>query len=292
MSRVLHLCSKISNAGTRTFHNGRCMLGFWEPERSNYPVVYDDVEKRKNLSLLERFKARCRDFKVESTLLLKEMRNIFNIYPNMIIPDVEDVIWKFDGTLDSRKQWVLTCDSDYNEGFSTAKLDFTRTGTGLFHGYLSPRVPKDGSIGRAGYCNITTIRKTKSFQRKATYDFSGYNSFVLRVRGDGRCYMLNVLQKGEFDITWNHAFHYFLQTTGGPYWQHVKVPFAKFLFATKGVIQNDQEPMPTSTITNFGITLGDKIEGPFQLEIDYIGVCYDPAVFESCAYETVDIRDL
>lgn len=34
------------------------------------------------------------------------------------------------------------------------------------------------------------------------------------------------------------------------------------------------------------ITLGDKINGPFKLEIDWIGVDYDPSFQEELAYES------
>jgi NADH dehydrogenase [ubiquinone] 1 alpha subcomplex assembly factor 1 len=34
-----------------------------------------------------------------------------------------------------------------------------------------------------------------------------------------------------------------------------------------------------------GISAGDKINGPFHLEIDYIGLEFDPSHKESFAYE-------
>lgn len=38
-------------------------------------------------------------------------------------------------------------------------------------------------------------------------------------------------------------------------------------------------------INTIGFTLGDKADGPFQLEIDHIGVCKDYTHTEEFAYE-------
>lgn len=51
---------------------------------------------------------------------------------------------------------------------------------------------------------------------------------VIKLRGDGRAYLLNIASEGQFDIWWNDIFHYILYTRGGPHWQIAKVKFYNF----------------------------------------------------------------
>jgi len=48
--------------------------------------------------------------------------------------------------------------------------------------------------------------------------------------------------------------------------------------------------LPLYRITNFGITVSDKADGPFQLEIDYIGAEFDPTHHEETAYEMYEVQ--
>lgn len=261
---------------------------FYEHPRESFPKVYHKPPP--NLTFLEKLRLAAREFRGEFKLLYKELREDYSfLHTTHIVPNEDDVVWKFDGTEKSVDQWIVNCDRDYSVGYSIAKLELSSSGTGVFHGVLDTRVPKDGKTERSGYCNITTIRKLKSFKREDFYDWTKYNELVLRVRGDGRTYMLNILQRGYWDITWYDMFNYMLYTRGGPYWQVVRIPFAKFVHSSKGQIHENQYNMTESRVTNFGITLADKKPGPFRLEIDYIAVCYNPELFETFAYEQYNV---
>ena len=64
-----------------------------------------------------------------------------------------------------------------------------------------------------------------------------------------------------------------------------QIPFSKFYMTSKGRIHDSQQAVPLNRITSFGITAGDKNNGPFRLEIDYIGLERDPTHTEISAYE-------
>ncbi|KAF0291440.1 Complex I intermediate-associated protein 30, mitochondrial [Amphibalanus amphitrite] len=182
------------------------------------------------------------------------------------------------------RDWVVTSDRDNDEGNSWGELVLGRNGKAVLRGTLDTTVPRDGSKQRTGYCNMRCLRPQKSFKRDSFFDWSQYTHVVLRVRGDGRSYMLNLAAMGYFDIMWNDIFSYPLYTRGGPYWQVTRIPFSKFFLTSKGRIQDKQSPLTQDRITSVGITAGG-VSGPFQLEIDYIGLEMDPRHGEDFAYE-------
>lgn len=62
------------------------------------------------------------------------------------------------GKSDDISQFIVTNDSDHNEGYSHSTFEKSPAGYGLFSGQLSSNVPKQGQLTKAGYCNITSKR--------------------------------------------------------------------------------------------------------------------------------------
>ncbi|CAK9808887.1 Complex I intermediate-associated protein 30, mitochondrial [Anthophora plagiata] len=242
------------------------------------------------LSHNRKFKKIRKEWKGEWEKHVQQLREKFNPHMKFIAPNEDDVVWKFNGTTNSLDQWVVNCDRDYGHGYSTAKLELSSNGTGIFHGVLDTRVAKDGRTTHAGYCNITSVPKYLSFRRKVPHDWTNYNELVLRVRGDGRCYLVNILSSKNIDITWFDAYNYIMYTRGGPYWQVIRIPFSKFVYTRKAELHEVQSPLTTNVVKNLGITIADKKPGPFRLEIDHISVCYNPTIYESFAYEMYDVE--
>ncbi|XP_023940002.1 complex I intermediate-associated protein 30, mitochondrial [Bicyclus anynana] len=254
-------------------------LLFWEKDRKG---GYDAKEK---VSTLQHIMKGFKEIKSEFKLLGEEAKEFLAADPLLIArPGETDLLWCFNEPK-VLEQFVTTSDSDHNQGYSSCSFSPSPAGRALFHGYLDTRVPKDGRVKKAGYCALRSQRTRKAFKREATYNWHLYNTLVVKLRGDGRSYLLNISCEGYYDITWNDIYHYVLFTRGGPYWQIAKIPFSKFILGSKGLIQDKQSRMRLDRVTHFGISCGDKIDGPFNLELEYIGLEFDPTHDEDFAYE-------
>lgn len=194
------------------------------------------------------------------------------------------VVWQFREKEDLDK-WILTSDKTIG-GRSEIFLKMSKNNrSALLYGTLSSEAPQDGESNQSGYCAMISRIPRGAFERKLSYDWSQFNTLYLRVRGDGRPWMVNIKQDTEFIQRKNQMYSYFMFTRGGPYWQEVKIPFSKFFFSNQGRIRDVQGPLILDKISSIGFTLSDKVDGPFFLEIDFIGVFTDPAHTEEFAYE-------
>ncbi|XP_012727723.2 complex I intermediate-associated protein 30, mitochondrial [Fundulus heteroclitus] len=194
------------------------------------------------------------------------------------------VIWEFRGP-DSLQEWTLSSDREIG-GQSEIHLKLGRNNETCFlYGTLQSAPPRDGETRYSGYCSMRSKQPLVSFDRKKHHDWSSFNTLHLRIRGDGRPWMVNIAAESYFTHQKDDLYSYFLYTRGGPYWQDVKIPFSKFFLTHRGRIQDNQHPLWLDKVNTIGFTLGDKADGPFQLEIDFIGVCKDYAHTEDFAYE-------
>ncbi|MCL4121654.1 UNVERIFIED_CONTAM: hypothetical protein GTU68_064833 [Idotea baltica] len=191
------------------------------------------------------------------------MKEKFDPDPIFVHPGDTDKVFDFK-TEEDLKLWMVSSDQDHNEGFSEGSLTISPTGHGLFSGNIDTRIPKDGTVTAAGYSNMTLIQPRRSFKREISFDWIPYSHLAMRIRGDGRRYLLTLKTAGTFDVSWFDMYIYVLYTRGGPYWQDVKIPFSKFLLNAKGRMQDKQHSIPLSRIKTLGLTAHWQCEWPFS----------------------------
>jgi NADH dehydrogenase [ubiquinone] 1 alpha subcomplex assembly factor 1 len=101
--------------------------------------------------------------------------------------------------------------------------------------------------------------------------------------------MLVLRTPDQYSLTQTYQHMYPIYTRGGPYWQLVKIPFSKFYHASHGRVSDRQVRFSPVNVRNIGITCMDDNDGPYSLELDYIGVVKDTEMYEDIAYETYKI---
>ncbi|KAH0568051.1 complex I intermediate-associated protein 30, mitochondrial [Cotesia glomerata] len=286
-THLIRSLNVIKKLNCKKFHTTCKVNNFYETNRKGgFPFLYDPKREEEPTTTVGEVKKACTDFIHELKLLKEETKENFRMDPPLCQrPGEVDIQWRFNGDPDEIYKWTVTSDKDYNLGYSTASLELTPNGTGLFSGVMDTRPIKDGKQKVGGYCNMRTRIMKKAFHVQDVLPWSGFTHLAMRIRGDGRTYTLNLHPKTTFDIMWNDLFNFVLYTRGGPYWQYVKIPFSKFLLSSKGRVQDIQGPAPVHNMSSFSITLSDQVPGPFRLEIDYIGIEQDAVFEEESAYE-------
>jgi len=183
--------------------------------------------------------------------------------------------------------FTISSDSTWGEGYSMGSLEASSAlNSAIFCGDLSTTVPQDGRLKRAGYSNMKLVTQRLAFGRIKFLDFDVYDAIVLRIRGDGRTYMFNIHTHEFLDVNWMDLYSFPVHTRGGPYWQDVVIPFSKFFLQHRGFVQDKQPEFMRDIVKNVSITIMDQINGPFHLEIEYIGLKKLQTMFKEInAYE-------
>nr|XP_034351126.1 complex I intermediate-associated protein 30, mitochondrial isoform X2 [Arvicanthis niloticus] len=138
-----------------------------------------------------------------------------------VIMEQARVVWQFREKEDLDK-WTVTSDKTIG-GRSEIFLKMSKNNrSALLYGTLSSEAPQDGDSNQSGYCAMISRIPRGAFERKLSYDWSQFNTLYLRVRGDGRPWMVNIKQDTDFIQRKNQIYSYFMFTRGGPYWQEIK----------------------------------------------------------------------
>ncbi|CAJ0591442.1 unnamed protein product [Cylicocyclus nassatus] len=258
------------------FPNKRGIEGY-DPELPLKDVIEEVPNVVREQTKLLKDELLSTEFTIEKTECLEDLGSVRQ--------DEARIEWKFD-TPEALARWRTGCDSDWNEGFSKVQFVPTDTNTALFKGHICTEVIKDGRIQRAGWATIK-LEDTKFLNRKKYLGkWRNFSHLLIKCRGDGRSYKVMLHAPMAIDMTWGDSFSYPLHTHGGPYWQYEKIPFSKFFHTVAGRIQDKQYKVNLENVSSLGIVLMDRIDGDFQLELDYIGVYNDRSHLEEFAYET------
>ena len=138
-------------------------------------------------------------------------------------------------------------------GVSDGRFKITDAGTLEFFGTLSLE-------NNGGFASVRT--------KPAELNLRAGDTIVVRLKGDGREYMLNLYTKSR-----QRAFSYraMLPTTKDE-WMEVKVLLEDFIPTAFGRRVQGLGPVEPSQINGLGFMLSDKKPGKFQMQVEWVKV--------------------
>lgn len=160
-------------------------------------------------------------------------------------------ITEFTESENASMSWEIVNDGVMG-GLSDGKLEFTGENTLKLFGELSLKNNGGFTTARSGTVDL---------------NLSNDLGLLLRVRGDGRKYEARL----ESDSDWRGmpvSFSGEFVAEKGD-WQQVKIPFSSFKGSFRGRDLPDMKLNPAD-VRRVWILLGDKKEGPFSMEVDWI----------------------
>jgi len=166
--------------------------------------------------------------------------------------------------------WTLANDVVMG-GCSSSSLSLSSQRTGVFEGMVS--FENGGGFASVGFSLVAT-------------DFSSFTVLNVCVLGDGHIYQLRL--RGT-DPGGGVAYRARFRTHPDE-WMTITIPLASFEPTRRGRRPENAPPLPASNIGQIGFLVGDRQEGPFRLEIDWVcGSC--SGVTESDPDENVIFPD-
>jgi NADH dehydrogenase [ubiquinone] 1 alpha subcomplex assembly factor 1 len=173
------------------------------------------------------------------------------IISNVMSAEESQPLFDFAGA-DAAKQWQNVNDNVMG-GVSDGKFKITDKNTLLFFGTLSLE-------NNGGFASVRTKPKQLGMQKG--------DALLVRVRGDGREYTLNLyVNNRQIAFSYRAA----VPTKKGE-WFEVKVPLDEFEATSFGRLVRNADPMDPKEVNALGFLLGDKTAGPFTLEVEWIKV--------------------
>jgi len=153
---------------------------------------------------------------------------------------------------DAAQQWQVVNDGVMG-GVSDGRFRITTEDTLEFFGTLSLE-------NNGGFASVRT--------KPADLAINAGDDLVIRVKGDGREYVLNLYTKSR-----RTAFSYRapLPTVKNE-WTEVAVPLEDFIPTSFGNRVQGMGPVEPNEITSIGFMLSDKKAGPFRMQVDWVKI--------------------
>lgn len=158
-------------------------------------------------------------------------------------------------------------------GFSSVAFDYypvtqTEPAHARFHGTISTQLPPNQPhVQRTGYAGWRTLDRGVTIFGKSLWDVSLYAYLAIHFKSDGRKYFVNV--QTESIVPTDIHQHLLHSKTPGE-WETILIKWSEFVRTNHGQVVEPQREMLTQKVRTVGISLIDRIPGPYDLSISKI----------------------
>ena len=153
-------------------------------------------------------------------------------------------------------------------GFSSSNLDYypataSEPSHSRFHGSISTELPSNNpEVQRTGYAGWRTRDMGSTIFGRSVWDIDPYAYCALRIKSDGRNYFVNV-QTDSIIPTDLHQHRLYARRPGE--WETVLIDWNEFVRTNHGVMVQPQAEIMRQKVKSVGISLTDRIPGPYDL---------------------------
>ncbi|KAF2735131.1 CIA30-domain-containing protein [Polyplosphaeria fusca] len=158
-------------------------------------------------------------------------------------------------------------------GFSSVNIDFHSATDDQpshlrFNGKISTELPRDQPhIQRTGYAGWRTLDRGYTVFGKQLWDVDLYAYLAIQFKSDGRKYFVNV-QTESIVPTDIHQHRLYSKTPGQ--WETILIKWNEFVRTNHGQLVEPQREMLTQKMRTVGVSLIDRITGPYDLCISRV----------------------
>jgi monofunctional biosynthetic peptidoglycan transglycosylase len=145
--------------------------------------------------------------------------------------------------------WQVVND-DVMGGVSSSSFRVTN-GSAVFRGEVS-------LANNGGFASVRSLAVRR--------DLGEADSFVIRVRGDGRRYKFSARMDRSFD----RAIYQCAFTTKSGVWEQHRLPLKDFVASFRGRVLADEPALNAAKVTSIGFLISDNQAGSFRLEVAWI----------------------
>ena len=162
-------------------------------------------------------------------------------------PDTHKSLFNFAAATNATWQVV---NDDVMGGVSTSSFRITN-GVAVFRGEVSRE-------NNGGFASVRSL--------PARHDLGDTDSFVIRVRGDGRRYKFTARMDSSFDSA---IYRCDFPTKKGV-WEEHRLLLKDFVASFRGRVLTDVPPLNPVKVSSVGFLISDQQAGSFQLEVAWI----------------------